>query len=68
MVPIIIRSVMSVYNYDNFLTLVGENNIPELAEWHVYGNEQPGRFKCQLSRKTYELKDHLGNTVYRSLS
>jgi hypothetical protein len=24
--------------------LVDENNIPELAEWHVYGNEQQGRF------------------------
>jgi hypothetical protein len=26
------------------LTVPDENNIPELAEWHVYGNEQQGRF------------------------
>ncbi len=61
--------------------------LPKLAEWHVYGNEQQGRFltkypeelnptyygtevtldvqnnifKRQLGKKSYELKDHLGN-------
>ena len=44
LVPIKVITVSSEYNYDNVLSVVGENNIPELAEWHVYGNEQQGRF------------------------
>jgi hypothetical protein len=42
---------MEIYN--NWQYLVDENNIPELAEWHVYGNEQQGRFLTVYPTRQY---------------
>ncbi|MFY8161421.1 MAG: hypothetical protein ACOVNU_08835 [Candidatus Kapaibacteriota bacterium] len=72
---------------NNIIKIQNPEFLPKLAEWHVYGNEQQGRFiakypdelnpthhgtevtddikdnkfKRQLGKKSYELKDHLGN-------
>lgn len=72
---------------NNIIKIQNPEFLPKLAEWHIYGNEQQGRFltkypeelnptyhgtevtddikdnkfKRQLGKKAYDLKDHLGN-------
>jgi hypothetical protein len=76
-----------MHKINNIIKNQNPEFLPKLAEWHVYGNEQQGRFltkypeelnptyygtevtddikdnkfKRQLGKKSYELKDHLGN-------